>query len=114
MFWLDGTLHPTSCLPFDVADRGLLLGDGVFDTSLVLAGRMVWRDAHVGRLLAACAQLGFPLDPARIGIAIDETLGRMGDGSLRLTVTRGPGPRGLAPAPGSRPTILTGTRAHRG
>ena len=118
MPWLDAAWQAPrwfdeGALPFDIADRGLLLGDGVFDTSLVLAGRMVWRDAHVGRLLAACAQLGFPLDPARIGIAIDETLGRMGDGSLRLTVTRGPGPRGLAPAPGSRPTILATTAPMR-
>jgi branched-chain amino acid aminotransferase len=71
MFWLDGTLHATSRLPFDVADRGLLLGDGVFDTSLVLGGKMVWREAHVARLLEAATTLGFALDPARVAAGIN-------------------------------------------
>ena len=74
MLWLDGTLHATTIVPFDVADRGLLLGDGLFDTSLVLNGRMVWRAAHVARLAASAQVLGFAVDVVRIEAAIDAVL----------------------------------------
>lgn len=106
MFWLDGTLHPTSRVPFDVADRGLLLGDGVFDTSLVLGGRMVWRQAHVARLVAAAATLGFAVEAATIEAAIEAVLAHAKHATLRITVTRGAGPRGLAPPADVSPTIL--------
>ena len=104
--WLDGSWHDGGVVPFDVADRGLLLGDGVFDTSLVLGGKMVWRQAHVDRLRAATRALGFALDASRVEAAIDATLTHMTHGSLRLTVTRGTGPRGLAPPTEVKPTIL--------
>lgn len=106
MPWLDGALHESSVVPFDVADRGLLLGDGVFDTSLVLAGTMVWRQAHVARLVAAAKAIGFAVDPARIEAAVDAVVAEGSRGSLRLTVTRGAGPRGLAPPVDPKPTIL--------
>ena len=106
MFWLDGTLHDTSRLPFDVADRGLLLGDGVFDTSLVLGGKMVWREAHVRRLVEAATTLGFTIDPARVAEGIDAVLAEARHGSLRVTATRGAGPRGLVPQQDPRPSIL--------
>ena len=117
MFWLDGTLYPTqprsSRMPFDVADRGLLLGDGVFDTSLVLDGRMVWRQAHVTRLVAAAATLGFAVDAALIETAIDAVLAQATHATLRITVTRGAGPRGLAPPADPRPTILVALAPQR-
>jgi branched-chain amino acid aminotransferase len=106
MPWFDGTLHAESTLPFDVADRGLLLGDGVFDTALVLGGRMVWRAAHLARLAEACKSLGFGLDGAAVDRAIDAVLADAADGSLRITVTHGSGPRGLAPPPVAQPKIL--------
>lgn len=106
MPWLDGTLHETGLVPFDLADRGLLLGDGVFDTSLVLAGKMVWRAAHVARLVAACQTLGFAVEVRKIEAAIDSVLLGTENASLRVTVTRGVGPRGVAPPKEAKPTIF--------
>jgi branched-chain amino acid aminotransferase len=106
MPWLNGTLHPTSVVPFDLADRGLLLGDGVFDTSLVLGGRMVWRAAHVARLVAFCQVLGFAVDAERVDQGINAVLDGAGHGSLRITVTRGAGPRGLAPPKDPKPAVF--------
>ena len=57
MPWFDGTLYAETTVPFDCTDRGLLLGDGVFDTALVLGGAMVWREAHLARLAAGCQTL---------------------------------------------------------
>lgn len=109
MQWLDGTLHDSGRVPFDLADRGLLLGDGVFDTSLVLAGKMVWRDEHVARLVASCRTLGFEVDPAKIEAALDAVLAQTKHASLRITVTRGAGPRGVAPPKEPKPTIFAST-----
>jgi branched-chain amino acid aminotransferase len=106
MLWLDGARYDTTTVPFDVADRGLLLGDGLFDTSLVLGGGMVWRAAHVARLAAAARVLGFQVDLARLDEAIDALVGQTARGSLRITITRGAGPRGLAPPPEAKPTLL--------
>ncbi len=112
MPWLDAAWHPAAWIegpvPFDASDRGLLLGDGVFDTSLVLGGRMVWRAAHLRRLRAHASALGFGVEPARLEAAVDGTVATLagGHGALRLTLTRGAGPRGLAPPAEPHPTIL--------
>ncbi len=53
MLWREGALHEDTVQPFDLADRGLLLGDGVFDTALALGGRVVEEEAHLARLGAA-------------------------------------------------------------
>ena len=111
MAWLDGQLHETSIAPFDLADRGLLLGDGLFDTSLVLNGAMVWRQAHLDRLVASARLLGFVVDLDRVSAAIDAVLAgtkpaSAKHGSLRVTVTRGAGTRGLAPPVDPKPTIF--------
>lgn len=109
MIWLDGTIHEDGRVPFDLADRGLLLGDGIFDTSLVLGGRMVWREAHVARLVASCQVLGFAVDPAKIESAIDAVVAEAEHVSLRITVTRGVGPRGVAPPRDAKPTVFART-----
>ncbi|WP_152047089.1 aminotransferase class IV [Aureimonas psammosilenae] len=109
--WLDGERCETPRIPFDPADRGLLLGDGLFDTSLVLGGRVVWREAHLERLQAACRTLGIPLDPDLAARSMDMAAEDAGTGSVRVTVTRGSGPRGLLPPPEPRPTILAANAA---
>ncbi len=109
MVWVDGSLYDTAVVPFDVSDRGLLLGDGIFDTALVLNHTMVWRDAHVARLFAGCRAIGFEPDVARLEAAIGAVLSGIRHGSLRLTVARGPGLRGLAPPVTPRPSMLATT-----
>ena len=112
MPWLDAAWHPGAWVdgpvPFDATDRGLLLADGIFDTSLVLGGRMVFRDAHLARLQAHARVLGFGVERARLDAAVDAALAALkgGHGALRLTCTRGPGRRGLPPPADPRPSIL--------
>ncbi len=65
MVYLNGQLHPRAEARIDPTDRGLLLGDGLFETMRADRGRI-----------------------------------------FRLTLTRGPGPRGLLPPPDPRPTLL--------
>lgn len=107
MLWLDGRLREGP-VPFDLADRGLTLGDGVFDTALALNGRVAFAEAHRDRLAASAEALGFRLDPARIEQAMRALAEALGGGpvAIRTTATRGSGPRGLRPPPEPRPTLF--------
>ena len=92
---------------FDVRDRGLLLADGVFDTSLVVGGVIAFRELHFDRLVRDCEALGIKVDRTEIESIAEETIPDGKDGALRITVTRGPGTRGLAiPDDDAEPTLV--------
>ncbi|MCB8838677.1 aminotransferase class IV [Aurantimonas sp. VKM B-3413] len=103
--WINGRfVEPDGAIAAN--DRGLLIADGVFDTALVLGGRVFRRDAHLDRLAAACETLAIPVSRSDLEAAMAALAERQEAGSIRLTVTRGPGPRGLTLPPQPRPTIL--------
>ncbi|MGO9674293.1 MAG: aminotransferase class IV [Methylocella sp.] len=106
MLWLDGAVYPDNRAPFDLSDRGLLLGDGVFDTALVLNGRVFRAEAHFQRLIDALAFLDIDADPKAIHAAAAALLPHAERHALRITLTRGPGLRGLAPTGAQRPTVM--------
>lgn len=94
-------------LPVKPTDRGLLLGDGVFETLLVIDGVALWREAHLARMEGAAGELGIPFNAARISGVIDRLLDGASSGSnvLRISLTRGNTARGLA-GDGEKPTLL--------
>lgn len=111
--WLDGELVEAGNAHIAPNDRGFLLGDGLFETLLVLEGRPVLIDAHVTRLAAAAEILAIPLplSPAALKAACMKLLAAnvldtAPRASLRVTLTRGPGPRGIAVPPELSPTLL--------
>lgn len=108
MFWLNGEILEGPAAPFDLTDRGLLLGDGLFDTSLVLGGTIFRRKAHLDRLFAGLASLGIEADHDAIDRAAADLSQRGEKNVLRISVTRGPGQRGLRPSRPQRPTIFAG------
>lgn len=84
--------------PWD--DRGLLLGDGLFETVLWVDGRLQCLDAHLARLSAGCRTLGLPTpdldEAARLCRAAPGEAGlESGRAAVRLTLTAGSGGRGL-------------------
>ncbi|TXM64530.1 aminotransferase class IV, partial [Methylobacterium sp. WL120] len=89
MLWHDGRLSDGTTLPFDLTDRGLTLADGVFDTALALAGRVAFAEAHVARLVASVAALGFPVCPEAVETAMRALAATGGRLAIRTTVTRG-------------------------
>lgn len=96
MFWFDGALHDGPIASVDLSDRGLTLGDGLFDTSLARNGKVFLRKAHLDRLAASAAALEIPFDATLAAQALDALAGGVRDGIVRLTLTRGGGARGLA------------------
>jgi len=91
---------------FDLRDRGLLLADGVFDTSLVSDGRVILRDAHLDRLIEGAAALGIDLERKAVARVMDTAIEDSASGALRITVTRGAGVRGLADDMAASPTLI--------
>lgn len=97
---------PDNVQGFDLTDRGLLLADGVFNTSRVIAGRAILWDRHLERLCGDAAALGIVVSRADIEALVRETVPAHGDGALRVTVTRGPGGRGLSGAIAGSSTLI--------
>ncbi|HYC68073.1 aminotransferase class IV, partial [Brevundimonas sp.] len=97
--WLNGALVDEGAARIAPTDRGLLLGDGVFETLRVEAGAPCRLERHLARLRAGAAllDLAVPLDDGAIAAAMAALLEAHGlaAASLRLTLTRGSGPRGL-------------------
>ena len=95
--WVDG--KPARDLP--LPDRGMAFGDGFFETLLISRGTALFPEYHLDRLHCGLEMLGFP--PVNtLGRDINITAGQLREvgwpwASLRLTVTRGSGPRGYSP-----------------
>lgn len=110
MLWCDGTIVPGTQASLDHTDRGLTLGDGLFDTALALGGRVAFEDAHIARLVAGAKTLGIPAEAERIRAAMRALAGQgRGDAdrlAIRTTLTRGSGPRGLKPPADPHPTLF--------
>ncbi|MCF5713507.1 MULTISPECIES: aminodeoxychorismate lyase [Pseudomonas syringae group] len=92
--WVDGL--PAGSL--SVKDRGLAYGDGVFETMAVKAGRPLLLDRHLQRLETGCQRLAISVDLALVHSEMTRFAAELGDGVMKLILTRGDGQRGYAPA----------------
>jgi 4-amino-4-deoxychorismate lyase len=93
--WVDGA--PASTI--GLGNRGLAYGDGVFETIRVTGGQLRLRNRHLQRLVLGCQRLNIPLDPVAARYEIEAYAKAMGEGVLKLTVTRGDSARGYAGDP---------------
>lgn len=105
--WHDGRLIADDRLVIAPSERGLLLGDGIFETIAIFGGKPAWLADHLDRMLKGADAFGILMAREKIEHAIDATLRHAGEvhGILRVTLTRGRSPRGLAVA-GDAPTLL--------
>jgi len=118
MIFLNGQLVPRADPSIHASDRGFLLGDGLFETLPSRDGRPNRLEAHLARLRAGAAVLSIPLplSPESLEQGVIDILAAnglsKGDAVLRITLTRGPGQRGLLPPADPQPTLLiTAARA---
>ncbi|MGW9198006.1 aminotransferase class IV [Micromonospora chersina] len=75
-------------------DRGVLHGDGLFETLHLRGGQPWLRDAHLARLRSGADAIGLALPPTEVLVELLDTV-RAGwppevEGALRLVCTRGP------------------------
>lgn len=113
---LNGTLIDAEAPALAAGDRGFTLGDGVFETLAVRDGQVRRQDRHLDRLHHGLAVLGIaPPDRAELAAALEDTraANALSDGVLRLSVSRGPGGRGVAAAGAGPATVLVTAQAGR-
>jgi branched-chain amino acid aminotransferase len=105
--WVNGARQPPDGLHLSSRDRGLTVGDGVFETMRAYAGTVFRLERHLARLAEGLAALEIPPPPALHDWVLDavRASGRR-DASVRLTVTRGVGPAGVPPPDDPRPTVI--------
>ncbi len=106
--WLNGALLDSAAARIDPADRGFLLGDGVFETITVRGGKILRLAAHERRLREGCDVLRLPRPEYDLGavIAATVTANALADAIVRVTLTRGIGARGVMPPENPAPTLL--------
>lgn len=91
--YVNGELVSAEDAAVSACDRGLLYGDGIFETVRVYEGEPFMLDAHINRMADGCSVTGLrPPDAEEIRRAargILEANGLTGDAYLRITLTRG-------------------------
>lgn len=88
-------------------DRGLLYGDGLFETIAYVCGRAPLWPRHMTRLAAGCARLGLPApDATELEREAAAVCARLDRAVVRIALTRGTGPRGYAPPASPHPTRI--------
>ncbi|MGJ3260400.1 MAG: aminotransferase class IV [Rhodospirillales bacterium] len=117
--WLNGEIVGARGA-IDADDRGVTLGDGVFETLAVIGGVPRRFDRHLARLTSGAGVLGIPvpIDGSALQDAVCDLCGaeNVTEGSARVTLLRGPAPRGVLPPDDPRPTLMitaaSGTVGH--
>jgi branched-chain amino acid aminotransferase len=99
--WLDTGLVEEKDAKVSVFDHGLLYGDGVFEGIRVYDGRVFELEAHIRRLFESARAIRLPISMTKeeLTAAVEATVkaNKVGDGYIRLVVTRGIGTLGLNP-----------------
>ena len=110
--WVDGERRPGNAFHVSARDRGFTLADGVFETMRVRNGRAFRLERHLARLADALVRLAIPAVPDLKGWVLTALHDATADeASMRITVTRGIGPGGLAPPSNVRPTVIVTVNA---
>ena len=118
--WVNGEMLDTDDSQVGAFDRGLTVGDGVFETIAVRAGRPLAVTRHLARLVRSALALGLPApETGSLRAAVEEVTAAGGstDAVIRVVYTSGTGPLGsdrsdstptaavlLGPAPERPPT----------
>ena len=108
--FLNGEFVPAAQAVISVFDRGFLYGDGVFETMRVTRAAPFRWGQHWERLQrgANFLKLLLPFNVEALRSFAEELIERnqMPEGVLRLTVSRGAGPRGYSPQSADHPTVV--------
>lgn len=100
-------INGTATTQLMAADRGLQFGDGCFTTARVVAGGVVWLDAHLARLQQACQRLRISgIDWVQLQAEMQQLVQDQAHAVLKVILTRGAGGRGYSPAGCQMPTRL--------
>jgi len=110
LVFLNGQFVPEEQAVISIFDRGFLYGDGLFETMRVCNGRVFRWAQHFRRLRQGADFLNIPLslDGDALGNLARELIqkNKMPEALLRLTISRGIGPRGYSPRNAGPPSVV--------
>ena len=101
-------ISPTDPLQaIGVEDRGLHYGDGVFESALLVRGRVRFIEQHLRRLALGCERLGIAApDAAALRADVQRLSGSSERAVIKIVVSRGIGPRSYRPSSRSKTTRI--------
>lgn len=114
--FINDEFKPADEAAVSVQDRGLLYGDGLFETLRAENGRPCWLAQHLARLTASAAALnlrlpsGFPWE-ARLAELLQRNRLTEGPAAVKILITRGEAPE-LGLPPPTRPTLIIYAKAY--
>lgn len=112
--WLNGRIADATGA-IDADDRGVTLGDGVFETLAIIDGAPLRFARHMARLNNGTQAIGMPIaiDEQQLIDAVRELCRAEGvtEGSARITLSRGPASRGVLPPASPNPTLMISVAA---
>ena len=108
--FLNGQFVPEEKAVISVFDRSFLYGDGLFETLRVFGGKPFRWAQHIERLQRGVEflKLRLPFAPEEIRQFADKLIheNRMPEALLRLSLSRGVGPRGYSPKGADQPMLI--------
>ncbi|GAC1331724.1 MAG: D-amino-acid transaminase [Beijerinckiaceae bacterium] len=112
--YVDGRYVPAEDARVSIFDRGFLFGDGVYEVTAVLDGRLVDSALHLDRLERSLGEIGISAPATRVQIiAIERELiarNALAEGLVYLQVTRGAAERDFLPPKEAKPTLVLFTQ----
>jgi aminodeoxychorismate lyase len=110
LIFLNGRFAPEERAVVSVLDRGFLYGDGLFETIRIFNRKPFHWERHLQRLErgAEFLKIKIPFASEALRGFVDELIAKnqMPDALLRLTLSRGVGPRGYSPKGAENPTLV--------
>ena len=115
-WWVNGELVDPEAATIPVADHGVTVGDGCFETAKIVRGEAFALTRHLRRLRRSldALRLDLPTSDDEIRNAVAEVIAASdGAGVVRITVTAGTGPLGSGRGEGA-PTLIVASAVDRG
>jgi branched-chain amino acid aminotransferase len=109
--YLNGRLVDERRAVVSALDRGLLYGDGLFETMRAYGGRVFRLDQHLARMARSAKALRIPFDVKPDAVTKLLRANGLADAYVRITLTRGVHGGDLGLDTGARPTQIIQARA---
>ncbi|HEV7462646.1 MAG TPA: D-amino-acid transaminase [Methyloceanibacter sp.] len=113
--YVNGSYVPEEEAKVSVFDRAFLFGDGVYEVTAVLGGRLVDFDAHLARLDRSLKEIALaaPMSHEALRELHGEMIRRNGvdEGIVYLEITRGAAERDFAYPENATPTVVAFTQS---
>jgi D-alanine transaminase len=112
--YLNGAFLPENEAHISIFDRGFLFGDGIYEVTAVLDGKLIDSPLHMARLERSVGEIGgrLPISTDEI-VAIEKRLvedNNLTEGVVYLQYTRGAEDRNFLYSDGLEPTLLLFTQ----